>query len=452
MRFGAQFTQAFIEGMTLEETRMNRWIEQLNERKSEVRLEALKQLYRLYLDGEIQKQAVDHEYVNNHIHTTYSFSPYSPAKALWMAFVSGLSTAGIMDHDSVGGTREFIAAGEILQMAVTVGMECRVDMSATSLAGKRINNPDQNGIAYIAVHGIPHTQLDTVSRFILPYQQLRNKRNRAMVDKINQITGPYGITIGFDSDVLPLSMSHDGGSITERHLLYALCLRMVQDLGKGEKLVRFLKDSLNINISARLEALLEDTENEHYVYDLLGVLKSGMVEKFYIPATSECPPVSDVIRLCTEIGAISAYAYLGDVGDSVTGDKKTQKFEDDYLELLFEEIKRLGFHAITYMPSRNTKAQLERVKKLCDAYGLLQISGEDINSPRQKFICSALKDDAFRNLIDAAWALIGHEKAATVDLENAMFSKTSDEKFMDLQERIQYYKSIGQQKSRRYQV
>lgn len=26
-----------------------------------------------------------------------------------------------------------------------------------------------------------------------------------------------------------------------------------------------------------------------------------------------------------EIGAISAYAYLGDVGNSVTGDKKAQK-------------------------------------------------------------------------------------------------------------------------------
>ena len=28
-----------------------------------------------------------------------------------------------------------------------------------------------------------------------------------------------------------------------------------------------------------------------YEYDLLGVLKSHLVEKFYIPATSECPPV-----------------------------------------------------------------------------------------------------------------------------------------------------------------
>ena len=55
--------------------------------------------------------------------------------------------------------------------------------------------------------------------------------------------------------------------------------------------------------------------------------------------------MKDVIKLAKEIGAISAYAYLGDVGDSVTGDKKTQKFEDDYIDQLFEVIKELGFNA-----------------------------------------------------------------------------------------------------------
>jgi hypothetical protein len=422
---------------------MHSWIEQLNAEERSKRLEALKQLYQFYLSGEIQKLPVDDEYVNNHIHTTYSFSPYSPSKALWMAFISGLSTAGIMDHDSVGGAEEFIEAGKILQMAVTVGMECRVDMSATRLAGKRINNPDQNGIAYMAVHGIPHDQLERVAGFIKPYQEHRNRRNREMVENINQITAQYGLTISFERDVKPISMSHDGGSITERHILYALALKMILILGRGEKLVRFLKKDLHMDINTRLETLLLDTENAHYAYDLLGVLKSDMVGKFYIPATDECPSVSDVIALCEEIGAISAYAYLGDVGDSVTGDKKTQKFEDDYLELLFEEIKALGFRAVTYMPSRNSKAQLERVKMLCDRHGLFQISGEDINSPRQKFLCTAMKDESFKNLIDSAWALIGHEQAATENPQKAMFSKTSDEKFLALQDRIQYYKSIG---------
>ena len=35
-------------------------------------------------------------YVNNHIHTCYSFSPYTPASAVWYAWMAGLQTAGIM--------------------------------------------------------------------------------------------------------------------------------------------------------------------------------------------------------------------------------------------------------------------------------------------------------------------------------------------------------------------
>lgn len=42
----------------------------------------------------------DTYYVNNHIHTTYSFSPYNPTEAVYMAWKNGLKTAGIMDHDS----------------------------------------------------------------------------------------------------------------------------------------------------------------------------------------------------------------------------------------------------------------------------------------------------------------------------------------------------------------
>jgi len=418
---------------------MEKYIEQLNHPQKSKRIEALKELHQLYLKGEIQKQPIDFEYVNNHIHTTYSFSPYSPSKALWTAFISGLSTAGIMDHDSVGGAPEFIEAGEILQMATTVGMECRVDMSGTSLAGRRINNPDQDSVAYVAIHGIPHTQLEKTARFIKPYQQERNKRNRRMVDNINRLVGKYGIILDFDKDVLPLSMRHEGGSVTERHLLYALSLKMITTIGKGGALVHFLEEELKIRPGGKVREFLLDAENPYYAYDLLGALKSDMVEMFYIPAGAECPKVNDIIGLCRETGAIPAYAYLGDVGVSVTGDKKAQKFEDDYLDLLFEEIKRLGFRAVTYMPSRNTRAQLDRVKKLCVQHELFQISGEDINSPRQKFICEAMQDASFAILVDAAWALIGHERAAAEDLEKAMFSKASDNIFRNLEERIQYY-------------
>ena len=90
--------------------------------------------------------------------------------------------------------------------------------------------------------------------------------------------------------------------------------------------------------------------------------------------------------------------------------------------------------------------QLTRVKKLCEAYGFFQISGEDINSPRQSFVCSALRDEAHKNLVESTWALIGHEKAATDNLECGMFTSRTVVRYPDLDERIRVYGEIGKGK------
>ena len=127
-------------------------------------------------------------------------------------------------------------------------------------------------------------------------------------------------------------------------------------------------------------------------------------------ATDEGPNITQLVAMCREMDASLCYAYRGDVGDSVTGDKKAQKFEDDYLEDVFECLKEVGVKAVTYMPTRNTPAQLKRLRGLCEAYGMFQISGEDINSPRQSFVIRAMEDPQFQNLIDATWQLIEHEK------------------------------------------
>ena len=363
----------------------------------------------------------DTVYVNNHIHTTYSFSPYSPTKALYMAWKNGLKTAGIMDHDSVGGAKEFLAAAEIIGMPVTCGVECRVDMSKTPLAGKRINNPDQISVAYVAMHGIPHQNIDAVQAFFAPYREKRNLRNKKMCENITELVKPYGLSLDFEADVLPISNCAVGGSVTERHILFALTKKITARYTTPEAVVAFLRDEMKLSLSEKVCAqILAGRETpDFYEYDILGALKSNMVEKFYIDATDECPDVRDFIKMVHENGGIAAYAYLGDVGDSVTGDKKAQKFEDDYLDLLVEVLRDLGFDAITYMPTRNTLAQLKRLMKLCEDNGFFQISGEDINSPRQSFICKALDDPNFGHLIDATYTLIGYENAASRDIEAA---------------------------------
>lgn len=345
------------------------------------------------------------QYINNHIHTTYSFSPYSPTAAVYAARMEGLCTAGIIDHDSISGAEEFLEAAKLVDIPVTIGMEARISMEGTRLEGRRTNNPDQVGVSYMTIQSVPHDKIQVLTDFFKPYQAARHARNRKMIAKINELVG---VELDYDRDVLPLSEAADNGGVTERHLMYALAIELVKQVGKGQGMIDKLI-SVGMNLSEKQKTMLLDTEYPFYEYDVLGMLKGTFVPKIFIDATDECPKLPEMVKLCNEIDAYLCYAYLGDVGDSVTGDKKAQKFEDDYLDDVFECLKEEGVKAVTYMPTRNTPAQLERLRGLCDEYGMFQISGEDINSPRQSFVIRAMENPMFANLIDATWKLIEHE-------------------------------------------
>ena len=382
-------------------------------------------------------------FVNNHIHTTYSFSPYSPAQAVAAAVKAGLKTCGIMDHDSIAGAREFIAAGRELDIPVTVGLETRVTVKGTFLENICINNPDQNGCAYVAMHGVPHQNIEKLDAVFAKVRAERNKRNRLMVKKLDEYLGQYGISVDFEKDVLPFSLFDKGGTVTERTVCAVAAKNIIDKFGRGAGLIGFLKNILKLDVPEKIEAWLSDIDSPHYFYDVLGVLKSGLVSVFYIGAEKECMDINAFTALARETGAIAAYAYLGDITASVTGDKKAQAFEDGYLDELFTFIKDAGFNAVTYMPSRNTPEQLKRIRALCKEHGFFEISGEDINSSRQSFICPALERPEFAHLIEATYALIGHEKAATKNVENGMFTEKTVKKMPELERRIAYFSKIG---------
>lgn len=389
------------------------------------------------------------ESVNNHIHTDFSFSPYSPAAAVRKAKEAGLATAGLMDHDTLAGAPEFRRAAVETALPVTVGLECRADFSKTRLGGRRLNNPDQISVGYVAVHAVPEKEEAALQAYFLPFIRERDKRNRLMTERLNNIMHPFGITLDYESTVLPLSRYREGGTVTERHILFGLAQGLEKKFGRGRGLCAFLSGRLNLALSGKVLGFLEDPANPYYDYDLLGVLKSGLVEQFYVDATGECPDITELCRKVREHHAILAYAYLGDVTDSVTGDKKAQLFEDGFLDLLFKELERLGFMAVTYMPSRNTPAQIERVQALCAASGLLEISGEDINSPRQSFISAASDRPAYAHLKEAAWALIGHEIACARGPEQGIFSHKAVKEHPELKTRVRYFATLAREHHQR---
>ncbi|MBR0171315.1 MAG: PHP domain-containing protein [Lachnospiraceae bacterium] len=379
-------------------------LEKLNVPGKENRLANLKAVAK----NAVFPERVD-RYINNHIHTTYSFSPYSPTAAVYAAAAEGLCTAGIIDHDTMAGAHEFLAAADVLRMPVTVGMECRVSFADTPFAGRRLNNPDQTGIAYMTVQSVPHAYINEMTSFFAPFRAHRDDRNRRMIKRLNEILPEAALD--YEADVLPLSMHDEGGAVTERHLLFALARKLMKHCGRGKAIADILCAG-GVTLSEKQMNKLADTNNIFYDYDLLGILKSVFLAGIYIDATEECPKLAQMVGKSREIDAWLCYAYLGDVTDSVTGDKKAQKFEDDYLEELFACLKDNGVTAVTYMPTRNTKEQLTRLRALCEQYDMFQISGEDINSPGQSFVIRAMDDPAFRNLIDATWKLIEHEKEA----------------------------------------
>jgi hypothetical protein len=418
-------------------------IDLLNSDSMEARLQHLREMVQAQRDAGMTLPCT--EEVNNHIHTRYSFSPYSPSAAAWQAAQAGLKAAGIMDHDSIAGAEEMLDACKIIGIGSTAGFELRVDCLNTGLAGRKINNPDSLSIAYMAIHGIPRPAIPRVARFLEPLQKARNLRNRAMVVLLNERLNALGIpVIDFERDVYACSLAAQGGAITERHILAALAGKLIDRYGREGRVVGFLKDSLQLELPAKMVAVLSDPANPHYLYDLLGILKASFLPSFFIqPGSDECLPVRQAVNFALQIGAIPAYAYLGDVTASPTGDKKAEKFEDDYLDLLFDELVTLGFRAVTYMPPRNSLPQLQRVQGLCARHGLMEISGVDINSSRQSFSCPEIMQPAFRHLIGATWALIAHEKLASIEARFSLFHPANPYASVPLADRIQVYAKVG---------
>ncbi|MBK7819949.1 MAG: PHP domain-containing protein [Tessaracoccus sp.] len=389
---------------------------------------------------------------NNHVHTIYSFSPYAPAGAALRAREAGLMVVGSVDHDSAAGAAEMAEAARLLGMGAVTGFECRVYLYSEEeiaegrapLNDRKLNNPDTAGIAYMTVQGIPASRRDEVTEFLVPIREARLARTGQMVERANEILGRLGAPlIDLDADLVARSQFRNGGEVTERHLLSAMAAKLIDRFGRGQALVDGLS-GLGLSLSGKVADQLADEANPHLNFDLLGVLKAEFLDQIYIvPDRVECPTMAEVIAFATSIGAIPCYAYLGDVTASPTGDKKAEKFEDDFLDVLFDELDRLGMPAITYMPPRNTAEQMARIATLAAEHGLLEVSGVDINTPRQVFNCPELQRPELGHLNEATWAMVAHELLAEVDPDLGLFAPGSSLAGASLTDRIARYSAAG---------
>ena len=385
------------------------------------------------------------EEVNNHVHTIYSFSPYSPTEVAAAARYAGLRAVGSIDHDSIAAADELHSAARIIGIGATSGFELRVSWRNTPYNDARLNSPDACGVSYVVVHAVPARSRAAADSLLGPIREARRRRNARQVAGLNAVIGRIGIRpLSNAEDVEPLSRVAEGGTVTERHILFALAERLTREIGRGRRLIRELQRAFGLELSETQTAQLSDPESPHYLYDLLGALKAELLPRFYLePGPDECVLLESVIEHAHRLEAVMAYPYLGDVTDSPTGDKKAAEFEDAYLGELIPYLKSAGFHAVTYMPPRNTREQLLCVQRLCRGHELMEISGVDINSSRQSFTCAEVLEPEFRHLIDSAWALIAHEELAEKDPTLGLFHPRSPLRTEGVENRIAAYARLG---------
>jgi len=73
----------------------------------------------------------------------------------------------------------------------------------------------------------------------------------------------------------------------------------------------------------------------------------------------------------------------------------------------------------------------------------MEISGVDINSPRQSFNCPELLRPEFDHLLGATWALIAHERLADADPRLGLFSPDNPLAGRPLAKRLAAYAEVG---------
>ncbi|MBS7634029.1 hypothetical protein KEJ34_00780 [Candidatus Bathyarchaeota archaeon] len=363
-------------------------------RKPMSRLEALKELKRLEIEGIIAPPK-RYGWVNVHIHTSESFSIFrSPAEAAWEAYRAGLEIFGINDHYTVTGHREFGEACKILGLKAVFSIEAIAMSEEAKVKGERYNDPKNPGRIYLCGKGVvqdlkPDSPGNTLLKTM---REALRRRYEKMTEKVNEILKGIdpSLNLTFD-DVLKCTPR---GNVTERHVAQAAAELIRKKFPNNHDLKEFLRKLLGdikINLSSD-EGLQDLIRNE--------LLKAG--GPAYVEEPAEAfPNLEKLISLYREYGAIPTYPVLGN--------PITEKEAD--LDSLFDELENYGIFAIEVIPKRNTEERLREILEVAGKRGFPVFNGTEHNtkSPQPLVDDLSKKADFLPVFKKGAYLILGHQ-------------------------------------------
>ncbi|HBK02141.1 MAG TPA: hypothetical protein DDY77_03835 [Clostridiales bacterium] len=360
-------------------------VEKLKSPSSRKRLKAVKKLKK---EAEPKKrQIASGESVNLQIHTTYSFSPYTPSMAAYMAHKFSLTVAGITDDYTLAGAKEFIKACDILGITYSVGMELRGDFG--------------DGYANIALFGVAQKYFKTLEKKTAKLRARQKENVLKTIEAVNKRTEKDGIVVSFEKDVKPLMKRAGCKVFSSKYVYYATAEKIIEKFSAGEETVDYIL-SEGLDLTQNEVGLLRDVTNPYYAYDLAQILLENYrilnVKKNY--ASPE-----EIISIGRSVGAICAYEYVLKRRGAPLSDEELIKKHT----ALVLRLKKLGFDAISFDPTKFSKEVLDSLLKDLEQNEMLPLHLSRVEFPRRRFDCNRIEGEENEKMINSAFAVVGSE-------------------------------------------
>jgi L-fuculose-phosphate aldolase len=431
------------------------------------RKEALEELNNMIETGAIPRPVMTDD-IFMHCHSTYSHSPgHTPEYIAWKAKLLGLKAIGLVDHETVTGTEEFLEAASIVKIPNTAsGRETRDILKGTPFERMTTNFPGVKGETYMGFHCVARsTDTDREKRAI----QAKIKRFTATAEFLNSL-GILPEGINYDRDIEPLTEERPAGELrnpTEKHVAEAIARLICKHYGEfykdgrynaaaiecADKIIAKCAEAAGIKPDKIKKIDIEkDFKGKTDFFAFTDVIRKNVViviktiknDKFeLLTKAEETPPIIELVREAYELGELPWALYLGGEKPCEAEDRtplsRRQRleylakwrsegygeyggFDRDVMEwwlnfngasmlhLYFRYLKvTCNVYGVMFMPNRNSPAEIDEVAAIARAAGFEHIgNGMDVNSemPFTFFDYSNRSDYAAE-----AMALIDYERA-----------------------------------------
>lgn len=310
---------------------------------------------------------------NTHIHLPPNFSAFSSVEQpVEMACDENVQLLGVSNYYDYGVYEKFAEIAKNKGIFPLFGTEVIGMNHEYREAGKKINDPGNPGKIYICGKGmVAFETLD--SQVLETLNQVRRndaQRMAEMIQKMNAVFQEYGLEVqvteaGVVTDLAErYGVAKDHVFLQERHVAQAF----------QEALFSLVSSDKRADILAKLagqDAALSDPDDAVEVQGKLRsyLMKSG--KPAFVPETFVAyEPIREMLL---GLGGIPTYPTLAD------GTKPICPFESPLPEFV-DRLKALGFHAVEFIPIRNSPSVLKEYVLALRGAGLIVTAGTEHNT------------------------------------------------------------------------